>query len=103
MTLIYNSLVFSSLSYANIIWGRLNQNNYRLLTVAQKKIIRTMKNRNRFHHTNPDFQSLQLLKITEINEYFAGIFTYKSLNNLTVPDNYFFFSNITHNYSLRNN
>ena len=66
-------------------------------------MIRTIMYRDKFYHTNTDFVNLKILKIKEINEYFSGMFVYKSLNNLTFPSNYFFNVNhFTSAYNLRN-
>ena len=57
--------------------------------------------RRKFEHTNFDFFNLSFLKIQEINTYFAGVFTFKSLNNISEPFNYFQSTNNI--YALRNN
>ena len=101
--LIYNSLVYSALTYGNIIWGKTVKRNINKLQVAQKKLVRTIMFRQRRAHTNLDFFSLSFLKINDINNYFAGIFTYKSLNFITEPYNYFQAANNFHPYPLRNN
>ena len=100
---IYNSIIYSCLTYSNAIWGYTSKSNTNKLFMAQKKIIRTIMYRNKFYHTNTDFFNLNILKINEINKYFAGIFVYKSLNNLCFPINYFF--NVEFHvptYNLRN-
>ena len=86
---IYNSLIYSWLTYTNVVWSHTTQFNINKLIRSQKKIIRTMMFRNRYHHTNADFLYLNILKINEVNNYFSGIFTYKSLNNICHPMNYF--------------
>ena len=100
---IYHSLVYSCLSFSNIIWGKTSQRNTNKLIRDQKKIIRTIMYRNRSHHTCADFQNLEILNIKNINKYFAGIFVYKSLHNLCYPQNYFFTSDhFINNYNLGN-
>ena len=86
----------------NIIWGNSPKQHLQPLIVAQKKTIRTIKYRTRYFHTNADFLSLGFLKLRDINSYCASVFTYKSLNNLTFPTNYFDHVANTNNYNLRN-
>ena len=93
LKLIYHSVIYSSISYCNIIWAKAPQVHINKLFIAQKRIVRTIKNRSRFYHTNEDFKSLSILKINDINVYFSCIFAYKSLNLITHPFNYFTFPN----------
>ena len=101
MKLIYNTLIYSNLVYANVVWGNSPKKHIQPLVTAQKKVIRTIKFRNRYHHTNDDFYNLKILKLTGTNKYFASIFTYKSLNNLTYPVDYFNTASNTNTYTLR--
>ena len=102
LKLIYYSLINSSLIYMNIIWGKSPHQHLQPLIVAQKKTIRTIKFRSRYYHTNADFLSLGFLKIKDINTYCASIFTFKSLNNLVHPTDYFGHVQDINNYPLRN-
>ena len=102
LRLIYHSIIYSSLSYCNIIWAKAPKTHLNKLFIAQKRILRTINNRPRFHHTNEDFKNLSILKTTDINIYFSCLFAYKSLNLLTYPFHYFTFSN-NPIYNLRNN
>ena len=102
LKLIYNTLIYSNLVYANVIWGNSPQKHIKPLVTAQKKVLRTIKFRDRFHHTNVDFYNLRILKLADINKYFASIFTYKSLNYLTYPVEYFSSVSATNAYALRN-
>ena len=102
LKLIYYSLVYTALSYSIVIWGKLTQHHTKIITTTQKKIVRTLMFRNRYHHTNNDFYNLGFLKFTEILKYFASIFTYKSLNNIAYPFNYFQTTQQTHQLNLRN-
>ena len=99
LKLIYFSLVYPSLTYCSIIWGKAPKKYLNQLFVAQKKIIRTIKYRDRYHHTNTDFIQLNFLKFYDVLKYFALVFVYKSLNNISCPLNYFEYS--THTYNLR--
>ena len=102
LKLIYNSLVYSILTYVNIIWGNSPITAMKPLVTAQKKIIRTIKYRKRYHPTNNDFYTLKILKIKDINKYFSSIFVYKVINDLNYPNNYFNITGNTLNYNLRN-
>ena len=100
LVILYYSLAYSQLAYANIIWGHTYKTYLNSLFIAQKRIIRTILFRSKTHHTNQDFINLSILKLREINIYFSAIFVFKSLNNLTFPIDYFISHQV--NYNLRN-
>ena len=102
LKLIYNALVYSCLTYGNIIWGKSPAEHQKGLVIAQKRIIRTIKYRKRYDHTNNDFLNLGFLKLKDINIYFCSIFVYKILNNLAQPLNYFHLVNESNTYNVRN-
>ena len=102
LKLIYYALIYSNLIYMNIIWGKSPQQHLKPLITAQKRTIRTIKFRSKYHHTNDDFYSLAFLKVEEINSYYSSVFTYKSLNSLTYQTDYFTFVGNPNNYPLRN-
>ena len=58
-------------------------------------------NRPRYFPTNNDFLNLNILKFSDINLFSGCIFTFKSLNNLIFPNNYFFYQNNSR-YETRN-
>ena len=89
LKLIYYLLVYTTLSYSIVIWGKLTQHHTKIITTAQKKIERSFMFRDRYRYTNNDLYNLGFLKFIEILKYFASIFTYKSLNNIAYPFNYF--------------
>ena len=103
LNLIYYSLVYSAISYGIIIWGNAPKTYLNKLFIAQKRIVRTIKFRKKYDHTNDDFYILQFLKIKDIVIYFASIFVYKSINGLCYPSNYFQSVDHNHQYFLRNN
>ena len=90
LKIIYNSLIYPCISYAVVIWGNSPPSHLTKLITSQKKIIRTIKYRDRFAHTNQDFADLRFLKFEDVVVYFSCIFTYKSLNNLSYPTEYFY-------------
>ena len=101
MKSIYNSIIYSQLTYCNVIWGKMKKIHLHKLEVAQKRVIRTIMYRSKYAHTLLDFISLKILKIKEINIYFSSLFVYKSIHSLSYPIAYFTFAN-QHNYNLRN-
>ena len=103
MRTIYYSLVYSNIIYCNVLWGKSPVAHLKSLEVAHKKIIRTIMYRGRFDHTNNDFISLNILKLNDINKFVACCFVYKSLNLLSLPEDYFHFvDDLLHGYNLRN-
>ena len=102
LKLIYKSLVQSCLNYGNVIWGNSPSSHTNCLFIAQKRVIRNIKSRNRHHHTNDDFYNLGILKLKDLNYYHGSIFVYKSLNGLTYPCDYFEIIENTTRYPLRN-
>lgn len=99
LKLIYQSLVYPTLTYCCVIWGKAPNKYINSIFIAQKKIIRIIKFKNRCAHTNIDFLQLNILKFHDIIKYFALVFVYKSLNNISYPVNYF--SIFDHTYNLR--
>ena len=85
LKIVYNSLVYNNINYMNVIWGKSPETHLDQLIKAQKRILRTIMYRSRYHHTNNDFYNLGILKVPNINIYFSCIFVYKSLNNLFHP------------------
>ena len=103
LKLIYFSLIYPTFTYCCIIWGRAPNRYLKQLFIAQKKIIRIMKFKNRYDHTNTDFIQLNFLKFHDIINYFSLVFVYKSLNNISYPLNYFEYFNYTYNLRIQNN
>ena len=99
---LYFSVVYPSLIYCNVVWGGTSRYLINKLIVSQKRLIRTILFRTRYAHTNNDFRDLMIFKIDDINKYFTLVFIYKSLNNLTYPQNYFHLNTEYHNFNLRN-
>ena len=66
-------LIYSLFVYANIIWGKSRNKHIKPLIIAQKRIVQTIMNRSRFHHTNTDFYNLGFLKFRDIVSYFASL------------------------------
>ena len=72
------------------------------LITAQKRIIRTIMNRDRLHHTNLDFYSLGFFEFQDIITNFALIFVFKSLNEYSHPFYYFNKTRNEHHFNFRN-
>ena len=101
MLKLYYSLIYPQLLNGDIIWAHTNQSALRPLELIQKSIIRTIMNRPRYFPTNNDFLNLNILKLSDINLFSGCVFTFKSLNNLIFPNNYFFYQN-NNRYATRN-
>ena len=99
---IYTGLIYSSLVYANIIWSKSPMKHIKPLIIAQKRIIRTIMYRNRLHHTNSDFHQLGILKFQDVVTYFASLFVFKSIHEISYPINYFHLAGNDHYHNLRN-
>ena len=87
LLILYNSLILSKLSYCNIIWGTSCKRNINSIILLQKKAIRICSGSSYLEHTNPLFQTLRILKITDINVLQTAIFMYKFKINL-IPANF---------------
>ena len=93
LKLLYTSLIYPLFLYGNIIWGHCPKSIINPLEIAQKKIIRTIMYRSRYHHTHRDFTTLDILKLEDLIFFSSCCFVYKSINNLTFPSNYFTINN----------
>ena len=101
---LYYSLIYSHLSYCNIVWGNASSHYIDKLHVMQKKAVRIITNSDFRDHTPPLFSQLQILQIQDIFKYQLGNFMYKYSNQL-LPDifhDYFSLNSNVHNYPTRN-
>ena len=98
---LYYTLIFPHLFYCHTVWGGVSHNKMNSITVAQKRVIRTISFKRKFHHTSPCFKKLSILKLIDVTKYCFALFVYKSLNN-HAPNNFFQYST-NGRYDLRNN
>ena len=82
LVILYSSLVFSHLSYCNIMWGCASTSALQELLVLQKRAIRIINKSNYLSHTSPIFKDLAILKLSDINFYQTVLFVYKCKQNM---------------------
>ena len=98
--IIYMALAYPYLNYCNTLWASSANSHIDSLFKTQKKIIRKIMKKRRTEPSTPLFKKLNLLKLTDVNNLNAGIFVFKSLNNL-IPSPINFESRIIGPYNLR--
>ena len=96
---IYYSLVYPHLIYGVVVWGNASTVHKKQLIVMQKRIIRTIMFMRRQESTKDVFNELGLLTINHIYDYFATLFVFKSVHNLSPFQDYY--DVIDHNYNTR--
>lgn len=68
--IIYHALVYSLLSYCNLVWGTATASNLnKIYLVQKKKIRRTIFNAPYDSHTENMFSNLQIIKIHKLSDY----------------------------------
>ena len=77
---IYYSLVYSHLSYCNILWGGASKSFIHDLFLLQQKAIQIVCKTYYLSHTDTLFKNMNLLKLTDINTYLTCLFIFKYLN-----------------------
>ena len=76
--LLYNSIKYPHIIYGNIIWSAAYECNMQCLSVAQKKLIRTILRKPRYEHTSPLFKRLNILKLNDVSKFCTLQFVYKT-------------------------
>ena len=84
LLMLYHSMVYSHLSYCNIIWGSASAVHLHRLVMLQKRAVRIISDSHYQAHTSPIFAHLKLLKLADINIYQTLQFLYK-LKYLLLP------------------
>ena len=78
---LYNALIKPHFMYCITVWGNTCKTYLHKLHLMQKKIIRIISY-SQFHaHTAPLLQKFDILNIYQLNQYFVGIFIYRSLHH----------------------
>ena len=98
---IYISLIQPHLIYCNSLWGNTFQSTLKPLITIQKRVIRTITSTDRYTHSAPLFQQLQIFNVKQINIYYTALYVYKCINNIIYNDSNFSFAVETHNRDLR--
>ena len=78
LKLLYNALVYSSLTYCVTAWGSSSATLINPLHVSQKYIVRAIMGEARRAHTKELFSALQFLDIPRIYEYMSCLFVHKA-------------------------
>lgn len=113
---LYHSLIYSHLSYCNIVWGNTHPTYLNRLFILQKKAIRIITLSDYRAHTSHLFKDLKILTLSDIHRFQLGIFMYKVNNNLLpsllcrhfslnsdIHDHFTRHSSNLHLYSIRSN
>jgi hypothetical protein len=78
---LYNALIKPHFMYCITVWGNTCKTYLHKLHLMQKKIIRIISY-SQFHaHTAPLLQKFDILNIYQLNQYFVGLFIYRSLHH----------------------
>ena len=103
LLLLYNSLILSRLLYCNVVWGRSSKRNIDSILLLQKKAVRICTGSQYLANSDPLFNKLRLLKITDITYMQTAIFMFKLSKGLQPPYFYTIFqkNNEIHLYNTR--
>ena len=97
---IYYSLIYPNLTYCITVWGASAKSRINQITLAQKRVIRTIKKLKRRDHTNESFAIMKILKFADIVNYFHAVYVFKSLNG--IKNNSYIHRRVNAPYNLRN-
>ena len=76
LKLVYYAMVYSYLTYGNLIWGNTYKTRVQKLLNVQKKIIRLTTFKSYLEHTKPMFTELSIFNIFQINDNLTAIFMF---------------------------
>ena len=101
---IYYGQFYSHLTYGCQLWGQ-NENRINQTSVLQRKAVRLMTFSHYQAHTNPLFNTLKVLKLTDIVKLNNILFTHNTINNKSpkIFNNLFTFKQSTHQHFSTNN
>ena len=91
------------LTYCNHIWGNIYQSNLKHLCVLQNKIVRIIAGVKPRESTGPLYDSLGIMKLTDLNKYLIARFMFRYCTNM-VPklfSSYFLRNYNVSSYDLR--
>ena len=80
--LLYHSFILPYLSYCNIIWGGTYETHLQPLFILQKRAIRLINKQPYLAHTEPLFQSSNILTLRDLHKYLVSIHMYKNKNSM---------------------
>ena len=93
---IYNSLIFSHLSYGLEVWGGTSAKNLKRIVGLQKKATRIIYNSHWLAHTEPRMKLLEILKVNDQHRFQCLTLMYNMLKGVS-PDVYEFKENLNTN------
>ena len=101
---IYYGQFYSHLTYGCQLWGQ-NENRINQTSVLQRKAVRLMTFSHYQAHTNPLFNTLKVLKLTDIVKLNNILFTHNTINNKSpkIFNNFFTLKQSTHQHLTTNN
>ena len=82
---IYNSLIFSHLSYGLEVWGGTSARNFKRITGIQKKAIRIINKSHWLAHTEPRMKKLEILKVNDQHQFQCLSLMYNMIKGVS-PD-----------------
>ena len=100
---LYYTFVYPYLTYCNHIWGNIYQSNLKHLCVLQYKIVRIIAGVKPRESTGPLYDSLGIMKLTDLNKYLIARFMFRYCTNM-VPklfSSYFLRNYNVSSYNLR--
>ena len=99
---LYCTLILPYLNYCAENWGNTYETNLNRIFLKQKRAIRIITKSSFYDHTNPLFNSLNILKLKDLIELKNAIFMYKVFNQQLPPKLLSMFQ-VNHNdhYNLR--
>ena len=99
-TLFY-TLAYPHLIYGNLLWSSTNPGNLRPITIAQKRLMRTIAQLEYNDHTHPVFVEYKMLKFNDICKFNITSYVFKCLNGLIYSPVQFLPRELN-NYVIRN-
>ena len=98
MKCIYYSLAYSHIISCISVWGGCYARHANQLIIKQKRIVRTISQVNRLHHTAELFIDLKFLQFNNIFIYFTSLLAFKCINHEYIEG---LCNPIMHNYGTR--
>ena len=102
---LYYSLIYPYLTYCIHAWGSASPTQLQSILLLQKKLVRLLSNSEFLAHTKPLFQSLEMLDIYRLHEFYSLIHMHKCViqNNYPELRNDIQSLQISHGHDTRSN
>ena len=101
---LYYSLIYTYLTYCNIVWGTAYTTHLNPLIVLQNRVIRAIgPDSSRYSSTSLLYMDLKIVRFVHLNEYLTGVFMFVWKNALlpSIFDDYFVYNSSVHSYDTR--